>query len=311
MEFINKIKTQFSDANQKFATYLANGGIQDLYRKIYVTRQFPIFFFIQVTWCSFVIRNTHKDKKTTILSKLLQLITAFLMTFGSREVMAFVFHEKSPLLTRPITALYFLGVWLVINFSPFDIVYKLLNIASFILCPAQCSNQVRLLIRVESHMKKGNYIPMKYRLPFTLAIINFEFIIERFMSVITKGKKSSMSNLFTILLTSAGIFGYMSATRTTKLTKYIGRHEPKLSALVLGLALAAVAYMRRIFELSTSLAKPKQDKNEDLERDAKDDKNEDLEGDIKDQVRKLYQQSVDLKDVAVQKEKEEEEEEDK
>jgi hypothetical protein len=285
MELINKIKEQFNSANQKLAMYLASGGIQDLYKKIFITRQYPIFFFLQATWCAFVVRTTHRYKKQTIVSKLLQLITAFLMCFSSREVMAFIFHEKSPLLARPDTALLFLGIWILINFSPFDIVYKLLNLVSIVFCPAQCANQVRILIRIESRLKKNSIIPQPYRLPFILLIVNFEFLVERVMSVITSSSTSSLSNPLTILLTSAGIYLYKSATSFTPLTKYIGRYDQKLSALVLFVGLALITQLRRSLELSAGISKPCQvqcDNNENKER-----------------ARNLYHKEANLKNVSI------------
>jgi hypothetical protein len=107
---------------------------------LFLTLHFPIFFLIQSVWICTVVRRCSSNFpwwKSFVISSF--------MTFLGRVVVAFVTLRRPPLFENPLYIPLFIAIWVLVNCSPFDIVYSLLNFApvSFVFQYAFALVQVR------------------------------------------------------------------------------------------------------------------------------------------------------------------------
>ena len=274
MSFIQTIKDKFNDYNQQLVSYLMNGGINDLFQKLISSKQYPYFFLVQATWCCYAVKNSKNNKKSSFLSKFLEFFEALFMTFFSREIIAYMAKSKSPILQNPNTLAIFAVIWIVINFSPFDIGYKLVNFFSILLCPLEAVNQIRLGYR---YIARINPSLISYKFPqvfLSVFLITFiEPIIQNLFSLLSKQRKTMpMTSFFTLLVDAASLAIYLSVRYTTPLTKYTGKFEKKLSTVVYALALAIYAYARQTFYVMKSYAlgsSQKKEENQEIPQNSK------------------------------------------
>lgn len=89
---------------------------------MFLSPHFPIFFILQITLICYVSRINLRNKSWTN-----NIITTFLMAFTGRILAAFFTKRSPPLFDNEYYIPLFLMVWFLINCSPFDIVYRIIN----------------------------------------------------------------------------------------------------------------------------------------------------------------------------------------
>jgi hypothetical protein len=67
------------------------------------------------------------------------------MTFVPLELLQFLIHGKSLVIAQPLSALFFLILFILTEFSPLDLFYKMLSYTAFIWGMLQGINQMRML----------------------------------------------------------------------------------------------------------------------------------------------------------------------
>lgn len=89
---------------------------------LFLTPHFPIFFAIQSLFICICVR--HFNNKIQWWKS---LIVSYGMEFTGRVLTALVTYRKPPLLENPLYSPCFLLIWLLVNASPFDLVFKIFN----------------------------------------------------------------------------------------------------------------------------------------------------------------------------------------
>lgn len=109
------------------------------------TRQYPVWFIIQAIWCTYAVRSSAKYRKSTLFSKVMEFITSFIMTFGGREIAAYVLDQSSPLMINKISIGVFVCIFVLMNI-PF--IYQIFDSFNFFVGFAHGLNQERLYTKV-------------------------------------------------------------------------------------------------------------------------------------------------------------------
>lgn len=211
MESISKIGMirSIQDHLSLSKDYLFNKGYLNIYVLLFSSPQYPLFFLVQVIWSIYVIfkntENQKKDKKWLIKN----FISTFLMVFLPREIAAVFMHRKHPILANYKQFPIFAVIFFIINYSPKDIIPKILSYFEYFIGLLQGINHVRffnLLMRNSS-----NYSAM-YRLTISFLLTTFDIVIEMLTMINKKDHKSSRHSNFIILYVTFMAFGFFYFT---------------------------------------------------------------------------------------------------
>jgi hypothetical protein len=230
--FLGEIAGRFKIVYQKFVTQ----GHRDFYRMLFAQPQYPIFFSIQAIWSCYVVHRSTLSKPKSIFSTIKQFILAFAMTFLPREGISLILGRPSTLSEHPRNALgIFLVIFIVMTSSPFDIVYKTVNLMYYVLGLAQGFNQIRLFTTIirntEKDMEAIQHIPLA--LVFTVGDQGIEAIFRPLIS----GEETRLSNGLTIFFTAVSSWILWLVTHRNRFTQYLGLYGHQLAALTCGFAL--------------------------------------------------------------------------
>lgn len=207
-----------------------NEGYLNLYEMIFKPPQFPYWFILQAIWSCYVVHRSTKELKKTFSLWLRNLLISAMMSFAPRELYAYLFHKLSPLMKNPSMLLTFFAIYLTMSFCPYDLFYKIVNILYYFIGFLQGANQTRfftLILRIQKDVS-----------PFYLILIAMLFttmdqIIELIFRPILNGEETKMSNISTILRTCLFSFIFYLTTYQNFITKYIGKYNIHITALIL------------------------------------------------------------------------------
>jgi len=216
--------------------YLKNGGYKEVYTLVFGMPQYPFWFIIQAIWCGFVIRRSYRETVTTFQRKVIQVLISLIMIFSSRELLALLLHKASPITHYPAQAGIASAITILIQWSPFDLVYKILNLLYYFIGMLQGFNQARLFTLV---LRNTKAMPVYQSLGISILMTVFEYAFEIITRKMFSGKETKMSKGSTIFRTTLFCVVFFLATHVTPLTKYIGYYQVQLPALALAFALGA------------------------------------------------------------------------
>jgi hypothetical protein len=94
---------------------------------LFLTVHFPIFFVIQAFWICIVVRRF-----AVKIPWWHSFLVAAAMSFLGRTLTAFFTNRRPPLLDQPLYLPIFFAIWFLINCSPFDLVFRILNTFPFL-----------------------------------------------------------------------------------------------------------------------------------------------------------------------------------
>lgn len=93
---------------------------------LFLTRHFPLFFIIQTVYICYIIRlHSSQSKPQT------SFITAAGMTLLGRILTAYFTNRPPVLFENVLYAPIFILIWLLINYFPFDLLFKIISFAPF------------------------------------------------------------------------------------------------------------------------------------------------------------------------------------
>jgi hypothetical protein len=227
---MSAILGKFADTFRQFA----KGGHVEIYKYIFGSPQWPYWFGAQCVWSCFVVRRSWLGQPRTIINCVKQFIVASLMTFASREVFAVFLNGSSPIRAHPQTVGIFAAVFFIITFSPFDVVFKVLNFAPQLVSFVQAFNVMRYFTLI---LRKTKSLDDAKLLPVSVGFVVLDQFLEIVLRGFLSGVETSLSNGRSVVLTSFATIGWWLATRRTHFTKWMGLYDPNSSALVAGFVL--------------------------------------------------------------------------
>jgi hypothetical protein len=200
------------------------------YNLVFGSRQFPFWSFVQIIWSCYVVERSTRVKPKSygkirlVLNWVLRLLLSFAVSFGSREAYAKFVDRPSPLSANRQLLIIFAVTFVLITLSPFDIVYKLVNVFGFLLAFLQACNQVRLFTLTLRGIKGFETYQL---VPIAYGFSGLDIAIEGFFRPLIGGDETPLSNgaLFYrgFLLTIA----HRLLTHKNQFTPWIGTHEAK------------------------------------------------------------------------------------
>lgn len=214
--------------------HFIESGYKELYKSIFGTPQFPFWFALQAIWSCYVVhRSTNHNKKTfTLLMR--NLLISALMSFAPRELFAYLFHKRSPILHNPVSFFIFFGIYLSIALCPYDIIYKILSVLYYFIGFLQGANQNRFFTLIFRIQKE---ISQLYLIPIAMLFTTMDQLIELIFRPILDGEETKMSNITTIIRTWIFSFVFYISTYQNFATDFIGKYDIHITALVLSFAL--------------------------------------------------------------------------
>jgi hypothetical protein len=213
-------------------TQFVNGGYMDAYTPLFGSQQFPYWFTLQCIWSCYIIRRSCQRQPRTIVNILKQFSVAILMTFPAREIFARIWSQPSPIHTHPVTLAIFAAVFVLITFSPYDIVLKILNIITRPLSFAQAFNVMRFFARMIRVMQPPTDVKK-------LFVATGLAVLDQMCATVLRGLLSGVETKLShsLVVTSLVTIAWTAVTQQNVFTKWIGHYDPRLAALVLGFAL--------------------------------------------------------------------------
>jgi hypothetical protein len=154
------------------------------------------------------------------------------MTFVPREVVAFFLQAKGTLREFPLySTLIFAGMFVMMTFSPYDFIFKIVNLLYYFLGMAYGFVQVRLLNTI---IRRGDVYKWQTQetLPFAILGILSDQGIECLFRPLLSGEQTSMSSPFTMFFTAIGSIILYLATHANQFTPYLGLYKPRLPVLI-------------------------------------------------------------------------------
>lgn len=200
------------------------------------TRQYPFWFISQAIWCTYTARTTNKHRNESITSLFMEYIYAFIMTFGGREIAAYVLGQTSPLIANKLSIVIFTSIYILMKVP---IIYKLFDYLSYFTGFLHGLNQERLYIRVfiKLHKRKEFY---RNQLFFLIPAFcsSFDQMIGGVLGHITGNSPSTLS-IKGVFLTVLLEYLHLSAVTKCALNKWIGYfHKWSIPNMYLAFALA-------------------------------------------------------------------------
>ncbi|OHT14912.1 hypothetical protein TRFO_14709 [Tritrichomonas foetus] len=206
---------------------------RQVYKAIYGTSQFPIFFIIQALWSCFVVAKSAQNRRKNPKQFVKQFVVSFMMTFAPREILAYLLGRLSPIKHNPQTLLIYAAIFLLMN-VPF--IFKLVKILYYFLGIGQGLNQARIFTFVLNKVS----LPVNQLLPIALVAAVSDQIIEIVLrTILNSGEETPLSKNMTVIRTSAFCSIFWIMTNYNQLTQYVGIHPKLLSAVILAFVLGA------------------------------------------------------------------------
>jgi hypothetical protein len=89
-----------------------------LYKCIYGTTPFPFWFLVHAFWSLHLVHRSGRQPRQTFRNRLRILFLSSVITFVSRELLAFALKKRSPIMREPLSAVVFMLIYVVLEFSP-------------------------------------------------------------------------------------------------------------------------------------------------------------------------------------------------
>ncbi|EAY02469.1 hypothetical protein TVAG_055580 [Trichomonas vaginalis G3] len=202
-------------------TMIKNFNPTEAYNLLMKIPYTPILLYIQTTWCCFSLRFSRRTKNYGFFNSVFMVILSFILTFGSRSVVAYLLHRPFPFLENRDQLTPFFIVAGLMFFLKFDIVYRLSFVVYLFLIPIQCFNQIKLLTICTRH---------RFPLPLTIVLVNMEVIIMVLLSLVRYTQRLFYASEFTLILNSALIYAqsyylfkrYSNAKKTLMMLAIMG-----------------------------------------------------------------------------------------
>ena len=204
-----------------------NGGYKDIYRVIFGTAQFPYWFTAQAIYACYAVKKSFARKPRTFSFFMRKLLLSFAMTFTSREIFAFTFKKLSPLQHNPITAGIFLLVFLLMNSTPFDAVYKLTGFLFYFVGLAQGFNQTRYFTLIIRNIKKYKEFAGPRVLPVAIGFAVLDNAIELFLRPLLGGEETRVTNASLIFRSAIVMVVFWVSTNYNYFTQWIGIYNAR------------------------------------------------------------------------------------
>ena len=176
--------------------YFIDKGYLHSYSLIFSLPQFPLFFLTQVIWSIYVVFQS-KKKPATTKSKIIGFIQSFLMIFLPKEVAALYLHRKSALFSNLKQFPIFVAIFIIINYSPDNLIPQFLNYFQYIFGFLQGLNHVRFFNLIFRNTDTNNVF-FKFLVSTTFA--NFDILIEIAFRMVLKTTKTNNSNLLVLVV---------------------------------------------------------------------------------------------------------------
>ncbi|OHS96631.1 hypothetical protein TRFO_37150 [Tritrichomonas foetus] len=182
--------------------YFTEEGYLELYKLTYGTSPFPFWVTIQILWSAFIVHQSYRWLNTRysgILSNLVmlivQLITAFCMSFGPRELVSIIFHKDSPLASHPLSIAIFIFIFGLLKIPLFlDLIAK--TKVSFLIAFFYGLNQFRFFTLLLRTVDQFDNLAL---LAIAIAFGSIDQIIEIIFRTISKANQTGGSNIILIL----------------------------------------------------------------------------------------------------------------
>ena len=213
------------------------GGYRDAYKVAFSTPQFPYWFSAQAIYACYIAKRSFAKQPVTWPRLIRKFVISFAMTFASREIFASVFQRPSPMNSHPMTLAIFLVVFIVINMSPWDIVYKLMNYMFMALALAQGFNQVRYFTLILRHFKRDPDFASPWAVPIAAGFVVLDNFIGLILCIALDGVETRVATKGRMLFSLVLMEVFWVCTNRNYLTQYIGIYPMQVSALALGMAL--------------------------------------------------------------------------
>ena len=209
-------------------------GYKILYKPIFGTPQFPIWFLIQCVHSCYIAHRVFLNKPKTGQTFAKEIFMSFAMVFFPRELFALVFSKLSPILHNPLSIAVFFVVSFAMNFLPFEIFYKVTTTLYSLLGLLMGFNQTRFFTLILRSVKNVSNIQL---VPTALFFTVLDQIIEIGLRTLFNGEETNMSNPKTVSRTCIFSCIFWLATHDNWLSPYIGKYHVYIPALLLGLSI--------------------------------------------------------------------------
>lgn len=237
---------------RNFIKSLKAGNTTELYKYAFGSTQFPIWFTIQSLYSIYIVHRSYLGKKRTNVMKAVNIFVQFIesaaMTFAPRELLSVILSKQSPIRHNPQSIYIFLIIFILMNLSPYDIVYKIINAFYYFVGFLQGFNQVRLYTLILRTMK---YLEPVQLVPIAVAFTVGDIFIECFMRMVFNATLTPMSNGSLMLETSILLVSFWFLTNRNDFTDSIGIYPRIPATLTLGVVLGglnAFALISAIFD---------------------------------------------------------------
>lgn len=244
-----------------------SGQLRGLYRDLFSTKQFPFWFSIRALWCIYVVHRSNVGPRRSFGRKFMNVIVQFvvssMMTFLPREAIAYIFKRQSPILANTECIPLYLSLFLIVNVSPFDIVFKVLNAFYFVLGLLQGVNQAKLftmIIKWLAHLTKSN--SAFQFITFAVGFTVMDQFIEMISRFLTKARETPMCNFSSVLKTTFMCSFYWMITHRNRFTQYIGLYPEMQAQIMLALGIGIMNATCQIFARAIERSPRSQGQNE-------------------------------------------------
>lgn len=221
-------------AYEQFVRY----GHKPLYKLAFSTPQFPYWFVAQAVYACYAVKRSFARRPRSLSVLFKKLFISFAMTFTSRELYAYLFDKLSPINRNPQTLGVFFVVFILMNMSPWDLVYKLTGAMFMMVSLAQGFNQVRYLTLLLRHLSRFPEFYGAAGLPVAIGFTVLDNVVEIVLRVMLNGEETAVTSMGRLIFGTMLMALFWAGTNQNYFTRYLGIHPKQMSALTLGFALA-------------------------------------------------------------------------
>lgn len=201
-------------------TQFFSTGYIDLYKLIFGTPPFPFWFVVHCIWSCYVVRlsATKRQRKHPVMKFIWHFLAAFGMVFATKEFLAFFMKRPSPIVQRPMSLAIFAVVFLLFEYCPGNLVFKLTSNLSYFLGMMEGMYQMRLFTLCLRNIRivKGGFC-----LAFSLFLGLLDQMIESMFRLVGRGLGSNASG-----------FGYSLRSFLIFLTYWFITHENSWTPII-------------------------------------------------------------------------------
>lgn len=230
--------------------YFMSKGYLQLYKQIFGISQYPYWTALQIVWSCYAVHRVTKKGNKNIINRIIRFIVSAFVSFGAREIFAYMFRMQSPTTAKPMQLVFFAIINLLLEFCPGDLIFKLCTTFAPILNLFQAVNQIRFY----SIISRKTAATGTQAIVFILLFLTIDQLI---VSILKSNyhDESNFCGWSTLVRTAFLCTVHFFGCRQSVLTPYIGGpYNSKFTMLIL-VALDALMNCAAVTTLETEDSK--------------------------------------------------------